>query len=99
MIVNDLIKQFKDNSKDGKGKQAYINEYIVCEVCGSIKPRKNMIIHTNTPRCKRRANIIRYEKLYGSTYTWMCKHIASCDVDFDGVIKLEEDEKIKSGYS
>ena len=39
MIVNDLIKQFKDNSKDGKDRQAYMNQEIVCKVCGSIKPK------------------------------------------------------------
>ena len=65
---------------------------IECDVCGSIKARKNMLMHTNTPTCKRRANIIRYEKLYGSTYICMYKHIANGDIDFEGVIKMEEQE-------
>jgi len=102
-IVDDLIKEFKEHDKDNANSetdiQTYINEILICEVCGSIKPRRLMVKHTNTPLCKRTANVIRYEELHGGTYTCMYKHIANGDVDFDGVIKLEEHEKRKYGWS
>ena len=99
-VIANLKEQLKETSNesthDEQNMNEYINEIIICDVCGCAKPRRLMEKHTNTPLCKRNANIKRYEELYGSTYTCMYKKIANGDIDFDGVIKLNDNEKRKS---
>ena len=46
--------------------------------------------------CKRTRNLQRYLELFEGFKYMDYKHIADGDVDFDGVIKLEPHEKIKS---
>ena len=52
--------------------------------------------HVDSSLCKRKRNIDKYLEIFGSYNLMDQKHIANGDIDFDGVIKLEQHEKIKS---
>ena len=98
MVKEEMQKtgEYISHRQKQQDLKKHMNEIIICDVCGCAKPRRLMEKHTNTPLCKRNANIKRYEELHGSTYTCMYKKIANGDIDFDGVIKLNDNEKRKS---
>ena len=66
-----------------------------CELCGKKLSNKTKDKHVDSSFCKRTQNINRYLELIGGYNIMDEKHIANGDVDFDGVIKLEQHEKTK----
>ena len=77
-------------------KENVINEKFDCELCGKTISTNTKDKHADSSLCKRRRNINIYLELFHSYKIMDEKHIANGDIDFDGVIKLEEHEKIKS---
>ena len=84
----------KNNNKPCKEK--VINEKFNCELCNKSISTNTKDKHVDSSLCKRRRNLFRYLELFGSYNLMDQKHIVNGDIDFDGVIKLEQHEKVKS---
>ena len=69
---------------------------VVCDLCGKAITSNTKDKHINSALCKRTRNLQRNLELFEGFKLMNYKHIASDDVDADGVIKLEPHEQIKS---
>ena len=65
-------------------------------MCGKTITSNTKDKHIDSSLCKRRRNVNRYSELFGGYRDMDEKQIANGDVDFDGVIELEQHEKTKS---
>ena len=83
----------KNNNKPCK--ERVINEKFNCELCNKSISTNTKDKHVDSSLCKRRRNLFRYLELFGSYNLMDQTHIVNGDIDFDGVIKLDQHETVK----
>ena len=98
--INRVSKQkyrasVKDGTYEPKPPKQNRFENIDCDVCGKTVQRMRMDKHRMNPSCKKTSNINKYATIHNGYRLMDYKHICNGDFDFEGVIKLHDDERIK----
>ena len=86
------MTQIEIRNKVAKNERV-INEKFLCDVCCKAISSSTKYKHVNSALCKRTRNSHRYLELFEGFKLMNYEHIANGDIDFDGVIKLEQHEK------